>query len=682
MQVRPAMAATFFFSLLMHGVVLFFLLTFPIYSGGIHLKPYGYLRVSLKGVESVEAPGSLRTAPKVPIGKVEKAGEPVGRNSTGSSSSTRERESRHTEVKQARADVGRQERAGPPRLSIPSGAEKPAKDVTGSAGSAASGEEKAGQKKNEINTGERGIFPVITAKAEKEGEMKAIVPDLFGVPQVASVPEKTNTGVLPKTETPADKGASPEKTHEQVTRSPAESSGTPSAPQSPPEPSLAMAAGEGGKTPVEGRPAVPYDEHIPVNISPSRDGIVHEKAPAPPVLPEFPASAASSLPGPVQGIGKDENKDRRPEPKAAAGTVSVEEEIRSSVTRIGETAYGSARETSGAGEEKNKPGSILPGAAHAAGKDENKDRRPEPEAAAGTVSVEEEIRSSVTRIGETTYDSGREVSETGEKENGPKAPVSESGSDSPVPQSVTLTVPAPSPPAIKPDPALGGLLGGGPADGSGGDTPVLNTDVQIRGRDLLSEKGAGGKEQVQDMTPAAVGTGREKAAPGFPLPDAFFLRDIKIEVSLMGPEMPEVSRRLFMRPLAGGMRRAAEDNHEVTVKEETGEIVIGGRVRTEKMFSVANAGKGIYTFVMENKGEKTYEADMTFVLYGGENRERIKTYKDLRLQPGAALRFRFMLPQAVFWDDEDRFTGSIEDSDYITKFNYNSGLIWKEKKDY
>jgi hypothetical protein len=41
----------------------------------------------------------------------------------------------------------------------------------------------------------------------------------------------------------------------------------------------------------------------------------------------------------------------------------------------------------------------------------------------------------------------------------------------------------------------------------------------------------------------------------------------------------------------------------------------------------------------------------------------------------------FVLPDAVFWDDEKFFSGSIEDSDSITKFNAETGFVWKEGKD-
>jgi hypothetical protein len=294
--------------------------------------------------------------------------------------------------------------------------------------------------------------------------------------------------------------------------------------------------------------------------------------------------------------------------------------------------------------------------------------------------VAEEIQSAVTRTGGTAHGSGQKISGVGAEGNRPEVPSVKSSGESPTPPLV-LTVPAPSQPAIKLNPA-GELLGGGPADGSGNGKLRLNTDARISGRDVISENGAEGQEQVRAMTPVAVRTGHRKTVIGFPLPDAFFLKDIKIQVSIKGPEMPEVSRRLLERPLTDGAGSATVDNHEVAVKEEAEDIAIGGRVSTEKMFSVAKAGKGIYTFVMENKGGKPYEADVTFILYGGENSQRIKTYEDLSLLPGTALRFRFVLPQAVFWDDEDRFTGSIEDSNYITKFDYNSGLIWKEKKDY
>jgi hypothetical protein len=723
MKVRPAFFGNLFSSLFMHAVVLFLLLTVPIYSGSIHTEPYGYLRVSLNGAESGKASGVLQAAQEVTSGRVAKVGNPVERKPAGSPASTKESVPGHNEVKQASANAAGREKERQQRAFHSEGQAGAAKDVSGPTGRPVPSEEKSEQK-NEAPVGGRESSPVITAKDGDEDEIEAMVRDLLKVPEAASagrtaahvshdrgvtLAEKgssekaaVSSGKIPSASTaPAVKPPAPPVVAASSLPVPAQDIGKAGnkdrnpEPQAAPEKAPAMAVEKAGGTGEKAAPAVPGDAPIPENSGAPPDGIVHETAPdkgaqeknvspppaSVPVLPEPPVVAASSLPVPAQDIGKVGSKEKKPEPDTAPTTVSVEEEIRSAVTRIGETTYESAPETSAADKEKSRPRSIMPSAARAAGKVGNKERKPEPDTAPKTVSVEEEIHSAVTRIGETTYGSGQEIQGGGAKKNGPKVSSVKSSGESPTPSTLVLTVPAPSQPAIKLNPA-GELLGGGPADGSGNGKLGLNTDARISGRDVVSENGAAGREQVRAMTPVAVKKGHGKTVIGFPMPDAFFLKDIKIQVALSGPEMPEISRRLLERPLADDTGSAPADNRAVAVKEEAEDIAIGGRVSTEKMFSVAKAGKGIYTFVMENKGGKPYEADVTFILYGGENNQRIKTYKDLSLLPGTAIRFRFMLPQAVFWDDEDRFTGSIEDSNYITKFDYNSGLIWKEKKDY
>ena len=62
-------------------------------------------------------------------------------------------------------------------------------------------------------------------------------------------------------------------------------------------------------------------------------------------------------------------------------------------------------------------------------------------------------------------------------------------------------------------------------------------------------------------------------------------------------------------------------------------------------------------------------------------KERIKEYKSLALTPAAAVKFKFLMPEAVFWDDTDRFSGSFEDSHSVTKFRYDTDLLWKEEKE-
>lgn len=39
---------------------------------------------------------------------------------------------------------------------------------------------------------------------------------------------------------------------------------------------------------------------------------------------------------------------------------------------------------------------------------------------------------------------------------------------------------------------------------------------------------------------------------------------------------------------------------------------------------------------------------------------------------------RLLMPEGILWEDETAFSGTIEDSDSITKLNAESGLVWKE----
>lgn len=175
-----------------------------------------------------------------------------------------------------------------------------------------------------------------------------------------------------------------------------------------------------------------------------------------------------------------------------------------------------------------------------------------------------------------------------------------------------------------------------------------------------------------------------RKATGIPLSEAFFRKDIQIEALLKGAELPDVFMRLMRKAYLNSndhRKNIKEQLNEVETINETEERKNAEGQKVKRMFSVVSAEKGIYTFVVENKGERTYEAEFIFHLYKGTKRERSKEYRAIQLHPGRAIRFRFILPDAVFWDEEERFSGRIEDSHSITKFNYDAGLYWREDKE-
>ena len=104
--------------------------------------------------------------------------------------------------------------------------------------------------------------------------------------------------------------------------------------------------------------------------------------------------------------------------------------------------------------------------------------------------------------------------------------------------------------------------------------------------------------------------------------------------------------------------------------------VSAGEGPKKSVFEFEMADKAVYTFRVENKGAASRVFSVEFRLRGG----RLKLYKEVSLGTEEAKSFKFLMPEAVFWDDEERFSGSIEGADSVTKFDDASGLVWKEEK--
>jgi hypothetical protein len=172
----------------------------------------------------------------------------------------------------------------------------------------------------------------------------------------------------------------------------------------------------------------------------------------------------------------------------------------------------------------------------------------------------------------------------------------------------------------------------------------------------------------------------ERPAPGIPVPASMLMKDITIELILPeGEEDVRIEKQLLMRELpVRGRKRGQNDRMPVKFDEGTENGGASGGV-TQK-FSVANADKGIYTLVIKNPYDRDYKIDVFFRLYDGGPKRRVKEYKADKIPARGELNYKFILPHAIFWDDDDYFSGSIESSGTITKFNDETGLVWEEEK--
>lgn len=157
------------------------------------------------------------------------------------------------------------------------------------------------------------------------------------------------------------------------------------------------------------------------------------------------------------------------------------------------------------------------------------------------------------------------------------------------------------------------------------------------------------------------------------------LEDIKIVVDLEGHDVPFVSMRFLKKRRAERqqMNDISEEEVECTVDTKMTGLNSSG---IRRVFSVVAADNAIYALIINNRGHETYKADIMFRIYEGKEKERKKEYRNVPLEAGAVLQYKFILPYMIFWDD-DVFSLEIEDSTYLTKVHKALGLIWKEPKE-
>lgn len=91
------------------------------------------------------------------------------------------------------------------------------------------------------------------------------------------------------------------------------------------------------------------------------------------------------------------------------------------------------------------------------------------------------------------------------------------------------------------------------------------------------------------------------------------------------------------------------------------------------------AGEGVYEFVAEADSAQSIETSCAIKLYEKSSRARTKSVGTRRIGRREGI-VKVLMPEGIFWDDDAAFSGSMEDSDSVTKFDAETGLVWKEYK--
>ncbi len=190
----------------------------------------------------------------------------------------------------------------------------------------------------------------------------------------------------------------------------------------------------------------------------------------------------------------------------------------------------------------------------------------------------------------------------------------------------------------------------------------------------------GAAEPVREEVATKIGM--MESVPGLPLAAALVPKDIMIEIQPSGGSSPDISVSLSRKPYPKSTWKVIEGKPQaVELITRNEDIEMNSKKTPGITFSVSDAEKGIYSFSVRNTGQDAREYAIRFILFQGKEKERTKEYASLSIPPGTSANFRFVLPDLVFWDDDASFSGVIEDSKSVTKFIYNTGLVWRERKD-
>lgn len=115
-------------------------------------------------------------------------------------------------------------------------------------------------------------------------------------------------------------------------------------------------------------------------------------------------------------------------------------------------------------------------------------------------------------------------------------------------------------------------------------------------------------------------------------------------------------------------------------REQTVTPIVADTGEDRREAVIETAREGIYVFSAEPERGKGVKASFTLKIFESGTKERIAPL-GARTVSGSTVLLKILMPEGILWDDEDAFTGNLEDSESETKFNAATGLYWKEFHD-
>jgi len=176
--------------------------------------------------------------------------------------------------------------------------------------------------------------------------------------------------------------------------------------------------------------------------------------------------------------------------------------------------------------------------------------------------------------------------------------------------------------------------------------------------------------------PATVAENQPTQPP--PPPQLIFHPPVTGDLKLVITGDVDVKVDVFFRPYAKSRRGRPLTRWEAGNRRS----VLPKVIRTGKDVHeavVESTEEGIYTIVVRPNNGKQGAAELALKIH--ESRPGATTKKlGSRKIDGTFEVAKILMPDGILWDDDKYFTGDMEDSDSITKFHTDTGLVWREFK--
>lgn len=155
--------------------------------------------------------------------------------------------------------------------------------------------------------------------------------------------------------------------------------------------------------------------------------------------------------------------------------------------------------------------------------------------------------------------------------------------------------------------------------------------------------------------------------------------DIKVEVKLRGNRKKGVRINFIFRKFPLNRRSVPLQRWETQNDRPVNPEVVNYS-EDVSVYVIKKIDEGIYYIYAETNDNNPVEAEFNLKIFDKTSKANQKKMGVIKIT-GRTLLTRLLMPEGIFWDDSQYFSGIIEDSESITKFNTEHGIIWKEYKD-